>query len=205
MIASLRGILTHATPDELIVEVGGVGYQVRCMTSIEPYLPKVGDEVFLFIHTNVRDDAIDLYGFLDAKEKEMFLLLVTVSGIGPRLAMTILGGMGPADLAHAIGGGDIARLTRLQGVGKKTAERLCVELKDKVKFLPISDSVVLPYSLAEHTDQLSADVVSALVNLGYSPANARKALDQVVRGLGDDEYAALALGDLLRLALRSLA
>jgi Holliday junction DNA helicase RuvA len=205
MIASLRGILTHKAPDELIVEVGGVGYEVRFSPTGLHRLPEVGNEIFLHIHTNVRDDSIDLYGFSERQEKEMFIVLTSVSGVGPKLAMNILSGMNPAALASAILTTDLARLTRLPGVGRKTAERLCVELKDKVQFLPAQDSGAVLAARPEEGDQLAADVISALVNLGYPPAGARQAVERVKSAGGAGEYEALSLEEVLRRALRSMA
>lgn len=205
MIASLRGVLAHKSPEELIVEVGGVGYLVRFSPTALHRLPEVGGQVFLHIYTNVREDSIDLFGFCERQEKEMFVVLIGVSGIGPRLAMNILSGLPPAELAGAIVTGDLARLTRLPGVGRKTAERLCVELKDKVQFLPSLDSALVAPAMPAPEDQVGSDVISALVNLGYPPAAARQALEGVRGMLPADEFAALPLAELLRLALRSLA
>jgi len=205
MIASLRGILTHKAPNELTVEVGGVGYEVRFSPTGLHRLPEIGAEVFLHILTNVREDSIDLYGFSERQEKEMFIVLTGVSGVGPRLAMNILSGMGPAELASAILTGDLVRLVKLPGVGRKTAERLCVELKDKVQFLAARDSGAVIAAQPEETDQLAADVISALVNLGYPPASARRAVERVKSAGSADDYAALSLEELLRRALRSMA
>ncbi|MCK4838122.1 MAG: Holliday junction branch migration protein RuvA, partial [Desulfobulbaceae bacterium] len=132
MIASLRGVLAHKSPEHLIVDVGGVGYEVFYSPTGLHRLPENGEDIFLYIYTNVREDAFNLYGFLEIKEKEMFVLLTGVSGIGPKVAVNILAGMGPGDLASAIANTDLGRLVKLPGVGKKTAERLCLELKDKV-------------------------------------------------------------------------
>lgn len=205
MIASLRGILAHKSPENLIIDVGGVGYEVFFSPTGLHLLPENGEDIFLHIHTNVREDAIDLYGFLDIKEKEMFLLLTSVSGIGPKVAVNILSGMRPADLASAISSTDLGRLTKLQGVGKKTAERLCLELKDKVQFIPASESVLLGPTSSIADDQQSADVISALINLGYPPANARKAIEKVRARIGDNGFDELSLEELLRQALRSMA
>lgn len=205
MIASLRGILTHKSPEELIVEVGGVGYLVRFSPSGLHRLPEVGEPVFLHIFTNVREDAIDLFGFCERQEKEMFIVLISVSGVGPKLAMNILSGLDPAGLASAILTGDLARLTKLPGVGRKTAERLCVELKDKVQFIPALDSAILAPARPQEVDEVGADVVSALANLGYAPAAARQALERVRGATTAEEYERLPLAELLRMALRSLA
>lgn len=205
MIASLRGVLAHKSPENLVVDVGGVGYEVFFSPTSIHRLPETGEDIHLLIFTNVREDAIDLYGFLEAKEKEMFVLLIGVSGIGPKLALNILSGMEPADLASAICTSDLGRLTKLQGVGRKTAERLCLELKDKVQFIPAADSAVLPPAPVAHEDQQSADVISALVNLGYPPANARKTIDRMRATLGESDFGDLSIEELLRQALRSMA
>jgi Holliday junction DNA helicase RuvA len=205
MIASLRGTLTHKSPEELIVEVGGVGYDVRFSPTGLHRLPEVGAEVFLHIYTNVRDDSIDLYGFCERQEKEMFIILTSVSGVGPKLAMNILSGLSPAVLASAILAGDLGRLTKLPGVGRKTAERLCVELKDKVQFIPALDRGVVPASQPDEHDRKGADVISALVNLGYPPASARKAIERVKAVGSATDYEAMSLEEVLRQALRSMA
>lgn len=205
MIATLRGTLIHKSPEELTVEVGGVGYQVRFSPTGLPLLPEVGEPVFLHIFTNVREDSIDLFGFRERQEKEMFIVLISVSGVGPKLAMNILSGLSPAGLASAILTTDLGRLTKLPGVGRKTAERLCVELKDKVQFIPALDSAALAPARPVEVDQVGADVVSALVNLGYAPAAARQALERVRSGTAAEAYEQLPLAELLRLALRSLA
>jgi len=205
MIASLRGILAHKSPESLVVDVGGVGYEVFYSPTGLHRLPEMGEDIFLYIQTNVREDAIDLYGFLEVKEKQMFVLLTGVSGIGPKVAVNILSGMAPADLASAIASSDLGRLVKLPGVGKKTAERLCLELKDKVQFAAVSESVVLGVPDIAPDDQQSVDVISALVNLGYPPANARKAIEKVRTTIGEDGFTELTLEELLRQALRSIA
>jgi len=135
VIASLSGKLIFRALDKAVIDVRGVGYEVYLSTDGISRLGDVGDDVFLFIHTHVREDAIVLYGFQEEEEKEMFLILKTVSGVGPKLALAILSGLRVADLCRAIGSKDIKALTALQGVGKKTAERLCVDLKEKVGHL----------------------------------------------------------------------
>ena len=205
MIASLRGVLAHKSPDFLVVDVNGVGYQVFFSPTGLHVLPEEGEEVFLQIYTNVREDTIDLYGFMDYHEKDMFILLTSVSGIGPKLAFTVLSGMRPADLASAITTKDLGRLTAISGVGKKTAERLCVELKDKVEFLPVADIGGVTHGLEQMENVLSSDVVSALVNLGYSPANVRNAVERIRSSMGKDEFDAFSFEELLKQALRLLA
>jgi Holliday junction DNA helicase RuvA len=204
MIASLKGVLAHKSPGSLIVDVGGVGYEVFFSPTGLHRLPEEGEEIFLHIQTNVREDAIDLYGFLEIREKEMFVLLTGVCGIGPKVAVNILSGMAPADLASAIVSSDLGRLVKLPGVGKKTAERLCLELKDKVQFAAASDSALLGLPDITQDDQQSADVISALINLGYPPANARKAIDKVRSTIGEDGFSELSLEELLRHSLRSM-
>lgn len=171
MIAHLRGKLISRYPNQAIVEAAGVGYDVVISVPTFSELPSLGSEISLHIHTHVREDQIALYGFLRPEEKELFEKLITVSGIGPKLAITILSGMAADDMVSAICGNDVARLTKIPGIGKKTAERMVLELRDK---LPAAESEV-----AQAIPSLSAvqeDVLSALVNLGYQRAAAEKAL-----------------------------
>lgn len=207
MIACLRGTLLRKLPEALIVDVGGVGYEVFFPQAGHDRLPTVGEEVFLHVQTVVREDAFSLYGFLEIAEKEMFQLLDRVSGIGPKVAATILSGISPADLARAILHDDLARLTRLPGVGKKTAERLCLELKDKVHNLsaPATTSLASLPPAGATEGQLLQDALSALMNLGYSPARAREAVETVRHQLPAEAFVALRIEDLLRQALRALA
>ncbi len=207
MIACLKGELFYKSPEKLIVDVGGVGYEVFMPPNSLNQLPETGDDIFLHIHMNVREDALTLYGFIDVAEKEMFLLLLNVSGIGPKLAVNIVSSISPAELGHAILSEDIHRLIQLPGVGKKTAERLCLELKDKVHFLPTTEEI--PASIVdakkEPEDQRSRDVVSALVNLGYPAPRARQALDTLRRQIPEDAFIGMSLEEMLRQTLRSLA
>jgi holliday junction DNA helicase RuvA len=171
MIAHLRGKLLTKRPNQAIVETGGVGYDVTISIPTFSGLPGAGGEVALHIHTHVREDMIALYGFLRPAEKTLFEKLITVSGIGPKLAITILSGMAADEMVNAIRGNDIARLTRIPGIGKKTAERMVLELRDK---LTVEKAGEIPA-----TPSLSAveeDVLSALMNLGYQRAAAEKAL-----------------------------
>jgi len=204
MIACLRGILFQKLPESIIVDVGGVGYEVFFPQSGQARLPGVGEEVFLHIQTVVREDAFNLYGFLETSEKEMFQLLNTVSGIGPKLAMHILAGISPAEMAKAILHDDLARLTRLPGVGKKTAERLCLELKDKVQFVPEALSASSPGLIVPGEDERVHDAISALFNLGYPAVRAREALALVRQQAGAEGFAAMRLEELLRQTLRAL-
>jgi holliday junction DNA helicase RuvA len=170
MIAHLRGKLLAKHPNQAIVETGGVGYDVTISVPTFSDLPDVGSEVALHIHTHVREDVIALYGFLRAGEKQLFEKLITVSGIGPKLAITILSGMAADEMIAAIRGNDLARLTRIPGIGKKTAERLVLELRDKLPAVGGEIPVVSGLSAVEE------DVLSALVNLGYQRAAADKAV-----------------------------
>jgi holliday junction DNA helicase RuvA len=176
MIAHLRGTLLAKHPNQAIVETHGVGYDVVISVPTFTEMPAAGAEVALHIHTHVREDALSLYGFLRLAEKLLFEKLLTVSGIGPKLAITILSGMPVDEMVGAIRGGDLARLTRIPGIGKKTAERMVLELRDK---LPAPTGTA--ETSAVPTSPVEEDVISALVNLGYQRAAADKAL-LVARG-----------------------
>jgi Holliday junction DNA helicase RuvA len=173
MIAHLRGTLLATSPGRAIVDCHGVGYDVTVSMNTFAALPEVGKELSLFIYTNVREDQIALFGFHRAEEKALFEKLLSVSGIGPKLAVNILGGMNAQDLAGTIRGGDAAKLTRMPGVGKKTAERMVLELKDKLADFGVAPAAPRPKHLLED------DVLSALINLGYQPAAAEKALEKI--------------------------
>ena len=171
MIAHLRGTLLAKHPNQAIVEAGGVGYDVNISVPTFSSLPDVGSEVALFIHMHVREDALSLYGFLQTADKGLFEKLISVSGIGPKLANTILSGMPEtSQIVNAIRSGDLTRLTRIPGVGKKTAERMVLELRDK--FPP---SGVEPSPRAA-TTPVREDVISALINLGYKQGEVEKTL-----------------------------
>ncbi len=174
MIALLTGQIAQKSPDHIILDVNGVGYRVQIPFSTYYDLPEEGT-VSLHIHTSVREDAIQLYGFRTSLEKSFFQLLLSVSGVGPRLARDILSNIQPAQLAQALGQGDIRMLSAVPGIGKKTAERLVLELKEKVGKLDLS-SVVVPEPRQMPEDDLLEDVVSALLNLGYKEPQVRKAL-----------------------------
>jgi holliday junction DNA helicase RuvA len=176
MIAHLRGTLLAKHPNQAIVETHGVGYDVAISVPTFTEMPAAGAEVALHIHTHVREDALSLYGFLRLAEKHLFEKLLTVSGIGPTLAIKILSGMAADEMIGAIRGGDLARLTRIPGIGRKTAERMVLELRDKLP-APTEGSE----TGAAPASPLEEDVISALVNLGYQRAAAEKAL-LVARG-----------------------
>ncbi|MBV8052316.1 MAG: Holliday junction branch migration protein RuvA [Acidobacteriaceae bacterium] len=174
MIAHLRGRLLAKHPNQAIVESGGVGYDVVIRVPTYSDLPASGAEVALHIHTHVREDTIALYGFLRQSEKQLFEKLISVSGIGPKLAITILSGMPVDEMSAAIRGNDVARLTKIPGIGRKTAERLVLELRDKL----IPDTGGEP-AVVGPTNAVEEDVLSALINLGYQRAAAEKALSSM--------------------------
>ncbi len=183
MIAHLRGTLLTKHPNQVVVETAGVGYEVNISVPTFSELPANGSEVALHIHTHVREDVIALYGFLRPPEKALFEKLMTVSGIGAKLAITILSGMAADDMAAAIRGNDLARLTKIPGIGKKTAERMVLELRDK---LPAVSGISAPS--VSTMSAMEEDVLSALVNLGYQRAAAEKALQNAVKnGAGRNE------------------
>ncbi len=174
MIAHLRGKLIARHPNQAIVETGGVGYDITISVPTFSELPPAGGEVSLHIHTHVREDQIALYGFLRFEEKQLFEKLITVSGIGPKLAITILSGMPAEDMVNAIRGNDIARLTKIPGIGRKTAERMVLELRDKLPPVGTDQVHVVPSLSA-----VQEDVLSALVNLGYQRGAAERALTSI--------------------------
>jgi Holliday junction DNA helicase RuvA len=174
MIAHLRGKLIHKEPGQAIVEAAGVGYDVAISVPTFTALPSVGAEAALHIHTQVSEDQIALFGFLEREEKRLFERLITVSGVGPKLAIKMLSGLNPERTVQAIRGQDHAQLTRIPGVGKKLAERLVVELRDK-----LDDFAVAPV-LASVAGPAVDDVLSALVNLGYQRPASEKAIEQAI-------------------------
>jgi holliday junction DNA helicase RuvA len=171
MIAHLRGKLLAKHPNQIVIETGGVGYEVTISVPTFSKLPDNGAEVGLHIYTHVREDVIALYGFLDPAEKELFEKLMTVSGIGAKVAITILSGMAADDLAGAIRGNDVARLTKIPGIGKKTAERMVLELRDKLAARPGTSNTAVPT-----LNSVEQDVLSALLNLGYQRTSAENVL-----------------------------
>ncbi|MFY9822804.1 MAG: Holliday junction branch migration protein RuvA [Thermoanaerobaculia bacterium] len=196
MIGFLHGQLLKATPERLLLDVQGVGYEVHVPLSTWYEIEKRRDEpVRLFIHTHLREDGIALFGFWTEREKLLFERLIAVSGIGPRLARVVLSGMAPDDLLGAIAAGDIGRLSTIPGVGKKTAERMVLELKDKMREL----AAELPETAAA-APGADQDVVSALVNLGYKSSLAERAVGEVRRERPD-----AAFNELLRASLNRLS
>ncbi|MDZ4801373.1 MAG: Holliday junction branch migration protein RuvA [Bryobacteraceae bacterium] len=188
MISFLRGSLLEKNPAYVIVDVGGVGYELAISVPTYTHLPEPGGEVKLRVHTHVREDAILLYGFVTPDEKTLFEKLISVSGIGPKLAMSVLSGLSPADLVPAIRGGQTDRLVRIPGVGKKTAERMVLELRDKLDGIA---GVAAPSSstpkAAVLTD-LEMDVLSALVNLGCQRPAAENALRKASAAVGSVDF-----------------
>ncbi len=202
MIACLQGELFFKSSEKLIVMVGGVGYEVSATASCLGGLPEIGHQILIHVHTHVREDALLLYGFVDDEEKKTYLQLVSVSGVGPKLGLSILSGISPAELASAISGDDLARLTKLSGVGKKTAERLCLELKDKLSWIPAYEKDQAGHQSSVQ-DEITTDGVSALVNLGYSLPIAEDVVQKIVAENSDPKT--ITLEYLIKEALRRLA
>jgi Holliday junction DNA helicase RuvA len=207
MIAALSGLLLHKDPGSIVIDVQGVGYELLLSARTYDQLPPVGEKTFLHVHTSVREDAITLYGFTAVEEKKLFLLLNTVSGVGPKLALSILSGIDAAELCNAISLKDMARLTSLSGVGKKTAQRLCMELGEKVGAFALDSgaaaggTVTAPPATEGFAMQ---DAASALVNLGYPQETAWQAL-RTVQQADPDKAGEMQVDELIRAALRSLA
>lgn len=174
MIAALRGVVAEKNLNDAVLDVNGVGYRVYFSLLALAQLPEEGQTARVRIRTVVREDALDLFGFLTRAEEDMFLLLTSVSHVGPKLALNVLSGLEVHELAVAISRAEVSRLTRIHGVGKKTAERLVLELKDKVKAVALESK---PGVAAAPPAKARDDLVSALVNLGYKPAQAEKAAD----------------------------
>ena len=181
MIGSLRGKLIEKRPNQVLVDVAGVGYQVLVPLSTFAVLGPLHGEITLLIHTHVREDQLALYGFLTAREKHCFELLISASGVGPSLALKILSGMGIDELVPAIRKGDVARLVLIPGVGKKTAERIVVELRDKLAAIDVAET-----GKPATRSQLEADVASALVNLGYDGRAVERAIEKSRAAAGAD-------------------
>jgi len=191
MIARLVGRLAQKSPEALIVDVHGVGYRVMVSLNAFAALPEQGAEVELAIHTNLRENALELFGFVSADEKALFTALITVSGVGPRMALNILSGLPAADLRNALAAGNVNRLVAVPGVGKRTAERLIVELQDRMRKLAVAAPV-------DGVGPRDAEAVSALVNLGYRAPEAERAVRAVAAGVGD-------LAEVIRRALQKLS
>ena len=200
MIAHIQGRLHFKSPENLIIDVDGIGYQVHVPLTTFYELPDVGNTVALHIHTHVREDALQLYGFQAQEEKALFIRLMGVAGIGPRLAVNILSGISPAELVECLGQGDLARLISIPGVGRKTAERIMVEMRDKLPALAADRDIALSVKYAAD-EAVMNDAVSALVNLGYKKGVAQRAIDQARQRLEGE----INLESLLKESLRALA
>jgi Holliday junction DNA helicase RuvA len=185
MIGSLRGKLIDKRPNQVLLDVGGVGYQVQIPLSTFAALGALQDEATLLIHTHVREDQFNLFGFFTAREKHCFELLISASGVGPSLALKILSGMGIEELVPAIRKGDLAQLVRIPGVGRKTAERMVVELRDKLAAVEVREA-----GKPSTRSQLESDVASALVNLGYDERTVERAVEKA-RASGDSDFETL--------------
>jgi Holliday junction DNA helicase RuvA len=195
VIAQLRGQILRKGPQEVVVDVAGVGYRVAIPVSTFYRLGEPGSDVELRTYTHVREDTLALYGFLTGAEQELFERLISVGGVGPRLAVNILSGIEVPDLVAALRTSDVSRLTRVPGVGKKTAERLIVELKDKMP-----PAVPEETPMAPAADRPKEDLLSALVNLGYSRGEVERGVDRALREDGSGRFE-----DLLRRALQIVA
>jgi Holliday junction DNA helicase RuvA len=202
VIALLRGTLLEKSPSRLIVDVSGVGYDVLVPLSTFYGLGDPGDSVTLRTHTHVREDVIALYGFLTRLEQDLFERLIAINGVGPKLALAVLSGIEPAELIRAVRTQDVARLTAIPGVGKKTAERIGLELKDRLPASMQAAAGPAPAAPASAGDQLRDDLLSALVNLGYHRPVAEKAVEQVLRARPDVRFED-ALKDVLRVLMRA--
>jgi Holliday junction DNA helicase RuvA len=201
VIAHLRGTLLAKKPGQVVLEVGGVGYKVSIPLSTYYDLDGVGAAVAFLVHTHVREDTIALYGFLTELEEALFAKLISVAGVGPALALKVLSGLEPRDLAEAIRRGDLRRLSSVPGVGRKTAERLVVELKDKMpEVMQLVGEVTPGDEVPSPEMALRDDLLSALVNLGYQRNQADKTVSQTLREEPD-----LSFEDALKKALRRLS
>ena len=200
MIAHLKGVLFKKTTQSIIIDVGGVGYEVSVPLSTFYSLPETDESVSLQIHTHVKDDSLTLFGFNTSLEKALFLMLVSVSGIGPKLSVNILSGMGPQDLLEAIAHGDAIRLQAIPGIGKKTSERIALELKDRAS-MTLGEMDISPRPVSRGKDRaVIEDALSALMNLGYPPKSAKMAIEKAKSRAKD-----MTLEDLIREALRILS
>jgi Holliday junction DNA helicase RuvA len=200
MIAHIQGFLHFKSPEYLVIDVDGIGYQVHVPLSTFYDLPQVGSTVSLHIHTHVREDALQLYGFRSPEEKVIFVRLISISGIGPRLAVNILSGISPAELVESLSQNNLARLISIPGVGRKTAERIMVELRDKVSSLVPSHDVTVPVKTAAD-EAVIEDALSALLNLGYKKGVAQRAIENARQRLEGE----ITLESLLKESLRALA
>lgn len=201
MIASINGTLTFKSPGHITVEVSGVGYRIFIPLSTFYELSDEGTMVRLHIYTAVREDAIHLFGFCTSEEKQLFEILLTVNGIGPRLALSLLSGITPRDFIGAVFTEDRTTLTRIPGVGKKMADRIILELRDKLVRLDAAEAGGTIKDKTRPMDTLRDDALSALVNLGYKKSNAKTILDRVF----DDSPGVMSLEEALKKALQMMS
>ena len=199
MISYLQGTLVQKTPTELVIDVNGVGYSVSIPLSTFEKLGRVGEKVKILTYMHVREDVLQLYGFVSEVEREIFRLLISVSGIGPRMAQGILSGLNPSELRTAIVEGNLSALTSISGVGRKTAERLVVELRDKLAKTELLETTVI---LSSKELKARSEAVVALMSLGHSRASAEKAIHAVVKESTEKE---LPIEELIKRALRYTA
>ncbi|HEY7113490.1 MAG TPA: Holliday junction branch migration protein RuvA [Thermoanaerobaculia bacterium] len=193
MIGRLTGTIASKAPDQVLLDVGGVGYLVHIPLSTFYELPETESPAALFVHTHVREDTLALYGFLTERERALFLLLMSVAGIGPRVALTVLSGIPPTELIEALRRQDVRRLVAIPGIGKKTAERMVLELAEKAA------GFEAPAPSGTAAAVSTEDVLSALVNLGYRRAEAERSVDAVARTGAPKEF-----GEFLKAALKRL-
>lgn len=198
MMEYIKGILTSSSPLKTIVETGGIGYKIYIPLSNYSKLPKQGEPLCLFISTVIREDSHKNYGFLTAEERDLFETLIEVSGIGPKTALSLLGHLEACDLQIAISQSDITSICRVPGIGKKTAERLIVEMRDRIKKNPITQSPAPSSNKNDRTT--SGDALSALINLGYQPLQAQKAINSIIEGKDEE----VDLSTLITAALKKL-
>lgn len=200
MIAALTGRLAHKAPSHVTLDVHGVGYEVFIPLSTFYALPEINESASLSVYTHLREDAIQLYGFVTAQEKDSFILLTSISGIGPKLALSVLSALNVPDLVSAILAGDVEKLASVPGIGKKTAARIALELKDKVERLRVTPSPI-PQAVSGPLGRLQDDALSALVNLGYKSADVKEAITRASQGRPEP----IPLTELIREVLKDLA
>ena len=201
MIGHLSGKLIFKQPSQIVVETGGVGYEVTIPLSTFYEVGEIGTELALFVHTHVREDALQLFGFRTRTEKDLFLKLTSISGVGPKLAITILSGMPVGELIQVISAGDAGRLTAIPGVGRKTAERVAMELRDKLKGIAPAADAVASYGVAASSGAgIVDDAVSALVSLGYPKPLAERTVAAVAAESSDRTIEAVLKRSLRRLS-----
>ncbi len=200
MIAYLKGIITYKSPEFVTIDIGGIGYRVFISLNTFYSLPDINEEVFLYIHTYLREDTIHLYGFISKEEREIFLNLIAISGIGPRLAINILSGIGPKEFERAIYENNIKKIQKIPGIGRKTAERILLEMKHKMK-LRKSPDIEKEELFDNSGESIYSLAYSALINLGYKPFEAEKAIATAKKRISGN----VSLEELLKESLKVMA